>query len=415
MNEYGLAIDLGTTRISMSIVNIRNRECIRSLSFDNPQNPFGDDVISRIKHQVEDRSDFPILTRIVRNAVAKKASALLDGSDISKQEITEVVLVGNTAMHHIFYNLPVDSLIKEPYVTRNKKATTGAAEDIGFKFTNAVYYSPPIFESFVGSDAMAVILGFGMSYDVYPSFAIDIGTNSEIILQYYSSIWVTSAASGPAFEGMSLDCGVRATDGAIDSVKINRNYSPSFTTLGAKKPIGICGAGAISALNALRLARILSHEGSLNRQFQSDWLKENGGIVSYIIAGANETSTGQPVYLNQVDIRMLQQSKASIRAAIEILLCEGNCGPSEIKNLYLTGAFGSGLDVSSSKNIDMFPHFQNAAISQRVGGALSGAEILVWSEVARKEADNIAQHTKYVDLMNHPNYDQIHSEHLFFP
>ncbi len=416
MSDYGIAIDIGTTTVSMSLLDIERKRKIGSLSFDNPQAQYGEDVITRIQHQSNHR-EMTDLTLLIRNAISSNVSEMISLNNVEERNVSEVVIVGNTPMHHLFFDLPTGSLLEEPYRAGDLEPIEIAAEDVGLDLPKTSCYAPPLIESFVGSDAIGVILGFGIAFDIYPSLALDIGTNSEIIVQHHSKLWVASAASGPAFEGMSLACGAKALEGAIDRVEFDvRSKSLNIRTIGNTKSLGICGVGSISALHTLRLIRLITKEGSIDRTSQSDRIYQRNSVYGILIADENETADGTPIYLNQMDIRMLQQSKAAIRTVIELLLIESGCRSSELKNLYVTGAFGNGLDIQAATGIDLIPQFPNLVnTNQKLGGALLGAELLVWSKDARSRVNEIHQSIEYVDMMKHPHYSELHSKFSFFP
>ncbi|MDF1538945.1 MAG: ASKHA domain-containing protein [Candidatus Thorarchaeota archaeon] len=416
MSGYGVAIDIGTTSVSMSLFDISKKNAkIASLSFENPQIRFGEDVISRIRHQISDSSEKTNLTQLIREAISSNVLTLTSDNSLSPKEIHDVVIVGNTPMHHLFFDLPLNSLLVEPFTSKNIGVLNLDAVDVGLDLPNASCYSPPLIGSFVGSDALAVILGFGIATDIYPSLALDIGTNSEMIVQHNGKLLVASAASGPAFEGMSLACGMKASEGAIDKVHYDcGSQSLNVETIGNETPLGICGVGAVSALHALLQANLLNEEGSINRLSTSPHLFNRDSI--YGIWLTRESANASPIYLNQMDIRMLQQSKAAIRTVTEILLLESNFTAAEIQNLYITGAFGNGLDLKAAEAIGMLPHVPNLKnIIQKWGGALLGAELLLLSQHDRLTVQEVAAATEYIDLMNHPQYTELHSRYSFFP
>ncbi|MCK5150317.1 MAG: DUF4445 domain-containing protein [Candidatus Thorarchaeota archaeon] len=392
MPVYGIAIDIGTTTVSLSLLDIERKLKVGSSSFDNPQAKYGEDVITRIQHQ-SNRREMTDLSLMIRNVISLKVSEMLSQNNVEERKVSDVVIVGNTPMHHLFFDLPTGSLLEEPFRADNLESIETAAEDVGLDLPQASCYAPPLIKSFVGSDALAVILGFGIAFDVYPSLALDIGTNSEIIVQYHSKLWVASAASGPAFEGMALACGVRALDGAIDRIEFDvdsKNFN--MRTIGKTMPLGICGVGSISALHSLRRMGLITKEGSIERSSQSDRLYQRDSVYGILLVDANDTADGFHIYLNQMDIRMLQQSKAAIRTVTELLLLESGCNSSEIQNLYITGAFGNGLDIHSATGIDLLPQLPNLVnTNQKLGGALQGAEPLVWSKDARSRVDEIYQ------------------------
>ncbi len=415
MSCCGVAIDIGTTSVSLSLFDISLKKRLGSLSFENPQSRFGEDVISRIKHQISDSSERTDLTHLIRRAISSALVSLLSNNRVSPKGIQEVVIVGNTPMHHLFFDLPLSSLLVEPFLSKNTGMLNLDAAEVGLDLPNASCYSPPLIQSFVGSDALAVILGFGIANDVFASLALDIGTNSEIIVQHDSRFLVASAASGPAFEGMSLACGMKASEGAIDKVHYDHgSKSLGVDTIGKKAPLGICGVGAISALHAFRKAKLLTKEGSVNRLAASPHLFNRDAIFGILLT--KESENASPIYLSQMDIRMLQQSKAAIRTVTEILLLESHCLAEEIQNLYITGAFGNNLDLRAAEAIDMIPHLPGLKnIVQKWGGALLGAELLLLSQHARSAAKEIIAATEYIDLMNHPKYSELHSRYSFFP
>jgi uncharacterized 2Fe-2S/4Fe-4S cluster protein (DUF4445 family) len=412
LSDFGIAIDIGTTTVSLSLVDVSKEKRVDLVSSDNPQAKFGEDVISRIEYQ-NNRKNQRDLTLIIREHISSSISKLLSKNHLNSGMVSDVVIVGNTPMHHLFFDLPTISLLREPFVTGNTGSIETTAIDFGLDLPQARCYAPPLIESFVGSDALGVILGFGIAYDVNPSLALDIGTNSEIIVQYNSKLWVASAASGPAFEGMSLACGTKAEEGAIDRVVYDdRSKTLRSHTIGNKEPMGVCGVGAISALYSFRLAGLLTSQGSINRNLQSESIYSRDSIYGVIIGKSSQS----PIYLNQMDIRMLQQSKAAIRAVTELLLHEANVKSTDIRNLYVTGAFGNGLDIQAATGIDMIPHLPTLDnTNQQLGGALLGAELLLWNQHSRLVIDEVLQSINYIDMMNHPLYSELQSKFSLFP
>ncbi len=416
MSEYGIAVDIGTSTIYLSIFDISERRRVALHTFSNPQSVFGEDVISRLKYELNRDSKQTSLTDIIREELSEQLESFVSSHSLSNNEISDVVIVGNTPMHHLLFQFPLGSLLEEPFRIKHSSAIEINTREIGLNL-DATCYSPPLIQSFVGSDALAVILGFGLTNDVYPSIALDIGTNSEIIVQYYNKIWIASAASGPAFEGMSLRNGMPAVEGAISKVMINTlDKTLSFETVGNAQPKGICGSGAVSALGVLRTLGLIDTNGSIIRNLHSKYINRDGDVYRVELYSDFDPNHTEGIYLDQMDIRMLQQSKASIRAVIELLLKESNCSPDEMQTICLTGAFGNGLDISDAIRIGMFPEFRNLqSVNQQIGGALLGAEILLWYKPLRDNLGEILDTITYVEMMDNPKYQELHSTHLFIP
>ncbi|MFW9849280.1 MAG: ASKHA domain-containing protein [Candidatus Thorarchaeota archaeon] len=413
MSDYGIAVDIGTTTVSLSLFDKVKGKRVKLVSFKNPQSQFGEDVISRIKHQDENR-DVCDLSLLIRESISAQITKLLKISQIQPSKVSDVVIVGNTPMHHLFFDLPTSSLLKEPYTIKHTESIVIHPDELGIDLPEASCYAPPLIESFVGSDALGVIIGFGLANNVDPSLTLDIGTNSEIIVQAYEKIWVASAASGPAFEGMSLSCGMIADKGAIDRVEYQHSLRTlSVNTIGNISPTGICGVGAISALHEFRRANWITKEGSINRNILSKYIYNQNSVYGILI---DDTNTHSPIYLTQLDIRLLQQSKAAIRTVIDLLFEESNCDSRDIRNLHITGAFGNGLDVNAAVHIGMIPALHNLrGTLQKLGGALLGAELIIWFQRIRSEVDEIYKSIKYVDMMSHPQFSELHSKYSLFP
>ena len=364
-HEYGIAVDVGTTNITIQLVKLDNNKVLRERTLRNPQYHYGADIMTRVSHSL--RNDFSrrALIDLVRDAVAKGIKDILQ--DIDPKIVTKVVIVGNTVMHHLFFDLPVDSLSRTPYSATNKESIFVNCSEVDLDFLeNARCYSPPIVESFVGSDAIAVILASGFLESDEIRLTIDVGTNTEVSLITPLGIWIASGASGPAFEGWATECGMAGEEGAISKVTIDpESLAPTITVIGNSKPSGICGTGAVSVLAALLNANLLLTRGSFDRNKKTKWLSLEGSVVKYTLASGGSTETGADIFVSQPDIRMLQQSKAAIRGVLEMVLKMSGRKAENVTEVLLTGIFGSDLDVEDLYRIGMFPRFENAKISQK--------------------------------------------------
>ncbi|MHA2302868.1 MAG: ASKHA domain-containing protein, partial [Candidatus Thorarchaeota archaeon] len=342
---------------------------------------------------------------------------LLHRHNSSPNELESVVIVGNSVMHHFFYDMPVDSLLKEPYLVIGKDSIDVLSNELDLNFrTNVPIYSPPLIESYVGTDAVAMILASKTKEEGGISVAIDVGTNTEISVISEEGIWVTSAASGPAFEGMSLDCGMAAEAGAIDHVVISKtDFRPTLHTIGNVPPRGLCGSGAVSAIASMLKAGVLNVLGSINKKLNSIWVSQNGGVSHYILCDAMSSDTKKPIHISQIDVRMLQQSKAAIFTATTLLLGDAGISPTDVNHLCVTGSFGYGIHIDDAFSIGMLPKFTNAVIRQIPNGAILGADMIHRNDEARRTAERIGKEATYVNLMQHSEFQELFSEAQLFP
>ncbi|MFW9806276.1 MAG: ASKHA domain-containing protein [Candidatus Thorarchaeota archaeon] len=415
MKKCGISVDIGTTNITLHLIDLVTGKILKEVNFQNPQREYGEEIISRIDF-ARSPENAEILTRIIRSSVSEGVSSFFTDSECNQNDVDSVVVVGNTVMHHLFFGLSTKSLLKPPYKAEDKEAILISASDVDLDIhADSICYSPPLIESFIGADAVAMILASGFANEKSGLVSIDVGTNTEIAAMKGGEIWIASAASGPAFEGMSIECGTPGDDGAISNVQIDpSDLRPQYHTLGNKKPTGICGTGVISAIASMLNTGVLLPRGSFNRCRVSPWLVTDETIAYYVLVPALETAFNSRIILTQPDIRMLQQSKSSIRSALNQVLKNADLQPSDVTELYLTGIFGSGLKIEDAVRIGLFPDMTNANVKQIQGGASLGADLLHKQEF-RILADQISSKANYIELTNNPEFERGFTENLTFP
>ncbi len=416
VSGYGVSVDIGTSRISLHIVDITTQRVLVETSIANPQIPYGLDVVTRIRSSLEN-SEGISLTDLIRDSINGLLETTLRENNINSSEVSSIVVVGNSVMHHFFFGLSPESLLTEPFVLHDKDSILVDAQDVGISLIGDTQcYSPPLVESFIGSDAIAVIVDSGIHESDETNAAIDIGTNTEIIISHDGNMSIASAASGPAFEGMTMECGMQAINGAIERIKIYpHTYESTIYTIGNTHPQGICGTGAISAIASLLDTGLLNREGSLKRNLNSDWIRSFGSVQKFIVWKSDNFPITPMITISQPDIRMLQHSKASIRAALEILLHHIKCPANAISRLYITGAFGTNVMIDDLVHIGMLPDFGSAVIRQEFGGAIRGADKFLFNPNLRDLAKEIVRNLDYIELTERDEYPQMHVDAMFFP
>jgi uncharacterized 2Fe-2S/4Fe-4S cluster protein (DUF4445 family) len=411
----GISVDIGTTNITLHLTNLDSGALIKETTFRNPQSDYGDEIISRIDF-ARSPDNAKLLTTIVRQSISDGIAKLLQDSMVDKDTIDSVVIVGNTVMHHLFFGLSTNSLLKPPYRAEYKDSMVTTSSKVGLTLKNDPFcYSPPLIESFIGADAVAMMLVSGFLETESGLVSIDVGTNTEIAAINDGKIWIASAASGPAFEGMSVECGTSGDEGAISKVCIDpSDLHPRYVTIGNRKATGICGTGVVSAIASMLETRVLLPRGSFDRSQKNPWLVTDEAITHYILAPAIETAINSHIILTQPDIRMLQQSKASIRSALSQVLQNARLDPDEVSTLFLTGVFGTGLSVPDAVRIGLFPEMANAEVIQVKSGASQGADLL-HQENYREYANELVTKTNYIELTDNPAFKKEFTENLPFP
>jgi uncharacterized 2Fe-2S/4Fe-4S cluster protein (DUF4445 family) len=415
-NMYGIAVDIGTTNITIALVDLSDSRILKRQSLRNPQFPYGLDIITRIGFATIEPANQKILVDLVRDAIAMGIKGLMQDGSVDSERVSIVSIVGNTVMHHLFFDLPLHSLKKIPFKATDKESILIDCSEVGLSFLeHARCYSPPIVESFIGPDAIAVLVASGFLDNEEIRLAIDVGTNTEVSLVTPRGIWIASGASGPAFEGMATECGIPGEIGAICKVEIEpKTYRPILSVIGDTKPRGICGTGAVSAIASLLDTNLFYSRGSLDREIKTKWLSLKDHSPKYILAFGDTTATGEDIFISQTDLRMLQQSKAAIRSVVEMVLKHAGSVAEQIVEVLLTGVFGSDLEIDNAYRIGMFPKFEYAKIRQERNGAVEGA-VLLLDEKNRAQMDKLARELNYIELTEEEDFSKMYLEFLPYP
>lgn len=430
----GLAVDIGTTKLAAYLVDLSSGNTLAKTGAMNPQIAFGEDVISRIAY-TNIHSDIPDasngshsgrkllqlkVVEAINNMIAEMISEFnQSGVSFSTDQIIDAVIVGNTAMHHIFAGLPVSQLGTSPYVPSVSEPLELLARDIGLNINpGASIYLPPNIAGYVGADHVAMLMAsiFELQNQVIDKsnkqniIALDIGTNTEISLIHAGGHLCCSCASGPAFEGAHILFGMRAAAGAIERVRISNDII-RFKTINDTAPVGICGSGILDAVSEMRAANILDHRGAIMPGHTS--VKQLNAHNAFILVPGENTGHGKDIIITRKDITEIQLAKGAIRTGIDILLAEAGLQASEIDAFIIAGAFGTYIDIHAAVSIGMFPEIPMHCYTQIGNAAGTGARQLLLSRSKRNQAAKIAQKIKYVELSDHKSFSEIFSQSIF--
>lgn len=414
-SPLGVAVDLGTTKIAAYLVDLATGETLAAAGAANPQIVYGEDVMARLAYAMNGEAQARRLQAAASEAVDRLAASLCRSVGREPTAVSELVLVGNTAMHHLFLGLPVAQLGLAPYVPAVSAALDVKARDLDLHLApGAVVHLLPNIAGFVGADHVAFLLAVGARHSLEhgmpvtsgltnasPLLGLDIGTNTEVVLAHGGALFSCSTASGPAFEGAHIRHGMHAASGAIEKVWIE-DTAVRVVTIDGQPPVGICGSGILDALAALRRVGALNDRGRLQAGHPLVCRGEHGLEVVLVEAGAS--GTGRAIAVTQEDVNQVQLAKGAIRAGIEVLLGEARISAEQITEVVIAGAFGSCLDPASAVGIGLFPSLPLARFRAVGNAAGAGARLALVSKSQRALAADIARRVRYVELTVHPRF-----------
>jgi len=402
--QLGLAVDLGTTKIAGYLVDLSDGRTLAAKGIMNPQFSYGEDVISRITGVINSPGEGKQLQKLVAEALNQLALDLCREVGANVEEIVEAVVVGNTAMHHLFLGLPVRQLAYSPFVPAISGALDIKARDLGLHVALGAYvHVLPNIAGFVGADHVAMLLATEVWRAEGLIVALDIGTNTEVSLVNNGEITVVSCASGPAFEGGHIKDGMRAARGAIERLRIV-NDSIQYQTIDDAPPIGICGSGVLDAVAQLYLAGIIDKGGRMKDGRPR--LRTRKKQREFVLVSEEEREGHPAIVITQQDVRELQLAKAAIRTGIQVLLETSGCSEQEVSQVTIAGAFGTYIGVSSAITIGMLPSLPLDRFRQVGNAAGMGARLALISRSKRAEAHTIASRVHYIELASSPNFMQ---------
>lgn len=413
---FGLAVDLGSTKLAAYLVNLQSGAIIAARGRLNPQVAFGADVITRLQAAVRSKDSGGRLTAMIREAVDRLAGELADEAGVCRRRICEMSLVGNSVMIHLFLGLPLEQLGAPPFVSALDQAMDIKAREVGVHLAPGAYvFMPPLVGGFVGSDNVAMIMGSDLDRPGPCRLGLDIGTNSEVVLtvpESVPSIFIASAPSGPTFEGAHLSSGMRAAAGAVTKVTFE-NGIPFCQTIDGSRPAGICGSGIIDAVAAMLEEGIITPRGHLVQSLPR--ILADSRSIRYVLVYADQSATGKDILITQSDISQIQLAKAAINSAVSTLFAIAGLPLSELSEIILAGSFGSHFDVDNARRIGLIPDIPGAAYRQVGNAAGLGAQLVLNDFESRRRSLAIPESVRYVELTNEALFNSAFARSLSFP
>ncbi len=419
----GAAVDIGTTTVVLHLVDLETGERIGTASALNPQARHGHDLISRIEHAGGSGGGLTELqgsiVRLINDLLMRAASE----ASVTINDVFEVTVVGNTAMHHIFLGLDPTHLAASPYIPVTDRALESPASRIGLAINPAGnVYCVPLIAGFVGADTVAVLLVSELTSREKPTLAIDIGTNGEVMLWSGERLLVTSCAAGPAFEGGEISHGVRAASGAIEHVTLV-DGDLQIATINEDEPNGICGSGIFDVVAVMLESGAVEVMGRLADPADAGDLApgiaarlrgENSGR-EFVIVPSSHAADGRDIVFTQKDLREVQLAKGAVRAAVELLCIEAGIGTEDLDEILLAGAFGNYIDPTSALRIGLLPPIERERITGIGNAAGAGALTALLSTGKRAEAEALAEQAEHIELMARTEFQMVYADSMIFP
>lgn len=400
-----LAMDIGSTRLAAYLIDPLNRKFIAAGGADNPQLAYGTDIISRLTFASRNVRNGKLLRRILLEAIGDISVSLCGSAGLPVKSIMDTVFVGNTAMQHLLMGFPVERLMTSPYVPVVSEPIIVSSGELDLPFSPGSFCRVlPNIAGFIGSDHVAMLLAVEKRLSLNKTvLCIDIGTNTEICLSAHGELSSVSAPSGPAFEGWHIVQGMRADNGAIDTVSIE-NGNVVYSVLGGGEAKGMCGSGIVDAVASLYREGIIDYRGRF---------KEHPLVKT--TARGKAFALCPTVSIYQKDIEEFMLAKGSIAAGIEILLRKGNVAISDINEIIIAGAFGVHINTVNAKSVGLFPDVEESRIFPAGNAAGAGAIKALLSEKFFVRASELGRMVRYIELAAEPLFKSIFPKASFFP
>lgn len=403
----GMAVDIGTTTVSSVLIDMKTGEILAKASAGNGQIRYGADVINRIVEQTKPGGVKKLQKAIIDDTLNPMIANMCKSIGIKTSQIYRMCIASNSTMNHLFMGVNADPLRMEPYIPAFFHLKDIYAKDMKLIINpNAEILFAPNIGSYVGGDITAGTLASEIWNSEEFSVFIDLGTNGEIVFGNSDFLMSCACSAGPAFEGGDISCGMRATDGAIEAIKIDKEtMEPTLSVIGdeGQKPIGLCGSGIIDIIAELFRCGIISAKGQIIREGKRVKVDEDG-MKSYVIAFKEDTGSVKDVEITEVDIDSFIRAKGAIYSGIITLVESLGFDMSVVDNVYVAGGIGSGINMKNAVRIGMLPDIPLEKYKYIGNSSLAGSYAMLLSNEAEDKVAELASSMTYLELSTHPGY-----------
>ncbi|MFB3892352.1 MAG: ASKHA domain-containing protein [Phycisphaerae bacterium] len=416
--NFCIAADIGTTTIVCHLVDLQDGQTLGRAAKYNSQAAYGADFIRRIIHASGSEAGENTLRQAVVGDVNELIKQLTTKYRLGTGDITVIAAAGNTAMMHLMLGLPAENIRKAPYTGVAYDLPPFRAAEIGLQINpRGLLYCVPCVAGFVGGDVVAGIFSTGLARGEAVRMLIDIGTNGEIAIGNSEFIVTASASAGPAFEGAECRSGMRATDGAIDHIRLlDARSILNFSTIGSSPPVGLCGTGYVDLVAEMLRVGAIDKTGRLNPRAAVDRIREGQyGEMEYVIVPAAQSGNGKDIAVTQGDIDNIRRAKGAIFAACRVLLKALNMTFDDVSEILVAGAFGNFLNVANAVFIGLLPDLALDRLKFVGNTSIAGAKLAAICSGAYDEMSQIAARTTYFELSTDPTFMDEFVSACFFP
>jgi len=413
----GAAVDIGTTRMVISLMNLETGEKLGETGFDNPQAGIGPDVLTRI-HHARTPAGREELKRLAVDSLNQQLVRLCRENQMTPDRVFLVAGAGNTAMTHLFAGLPAFGIIQEPYIPCVNILDTMDAATLGLDIhpRGQVFLFPNI-GSYFGGDLLAGILAADLDRKDQPCIMVDVGTNAEIVLGNKDWLMACAGAAGPALESGVSRMGMTAKPGVIDRVRVDPSTKDLILhTIGEEAPVGICGSGMIDLAAALFTSGRIDIRGKLVPEACGQRLTDEDGIPAFELVAGADSGTGRPIRLSQVDLNSLTSAKAAMYTILEVIVSQtAGLSFSDLERFYVAGTFGSFINPDSAITIGMLPDIPTDRFQVLGNTSLKGAEQLLTETAAFDRVMAVRDTITYIELNVNQGFMNLFSGAKFYP
>ncbi len=412
----GLAVDLGTTRVVLRMVDLLSGTLLGESTFDNPQIDIGLDILTRI-HFADRPGGLQHLQHLICETLNRQIIALCPSCSRLPEDILLVAVAGNTAMTHLLLGLSPHWMIREPYIPVTNRPGLIRAASLGLKINpQARAFIFPNIGSYFGGDVIAGILYAGLHRADEPALLIDVGTNAEVVLGNSQWLIACAGAAGPALEGGVTRMGTLAAPGVIDRVRLDRTANRfEIHTIADQPPHGICGSGLVDLAAQLFLGGLIDLRARFRPQACGDRLIEIEGTEHLIVVAAADSATGKALTISQADLDSLIRSKAAMYTILETITGTVGIRLEDIETFYVAGTFGTFIQPASAISIGMLPDLPLEAFKRLGNSSLGGATLLLTSDRRMEEVDRIRDRITYLELNVNQDFMNRFSAAKFLP
>lgn len=396
---YGIALDIGTTTLAIYLVDLNDGQIVDKLGTYNKQAQYGDDVISRIIYADESEDNLNKLQEVVVNSTNKLINEMLKKHSLNFQDISVMMVAGNTTMTHLFLGISPKYLRLEPYIPAVTTLQPVKAKELKITMNKEGYVLMyPSVASYVGGDIVSGALVTGIDRQEKLTLFIDIGTNGEMVLGNQDWLVTCACSAGPSFEGGGISNGMRAMSGAIDKVEISPdNLDIKLSVVGNVPPIGICGSGLIDLMAKMREVGIIDRTGQFNN-IQNERIRIVEGEPQYILAFKEQSGNGEDVVITESDVKNLIRSKGAVYAGIRCMLDLVKLSEDEIETVIIAGGFGNYLNIDDAVKIGLLPDMSREKYKFVGNSSIKGAHLALISQEALKSMNELAGKMTYMEL-----------------